>query len=50
MEEALQRSFAPESLASVSIDPSDLMSDLHATAEYRANLVRVMAKRAVQAA
>ncbi|MFY8098983.1 MAG: carbon monoxide dehydrogenase, partial [Allorhizobium sp.] len=26
-----------------------LMSDLHCTAEYRANLIRVMAKRAVQA-
>ena len=34
----------------VEIDPSDLMSDMHCTAEYRANLIRVMAKRAVQAA
>lgn len=49
MEAALLSSWAPESVANVSVDPAQLMSDLHATAEYRANLVRVMAKRAVQA-
>ena len=50
MEAALSTSWAPESVASVSVDASALMSDLHATAEYRANLVRVMAKRAVASA
>ena len=34
----------------VTIDASDLNSDIHASAEYRANLVKVMAKRAVAAA
>jgi len=33
----------------VSIDASRFNSDLHASAEYRGNLVRVMAKRAVRA-
>ena len=33
----------------VVVDPTDLMADLHSTAEYRANLVKVMAKRAVSA-
>ncbi|MCO5733624.1 xanthine dehydrogenase family protein subunit M [Rhizobium sp. SSA_523] len=47
LEEALSRSWSPESVAAVSVDSADLMSDMHATAEYRANLVRVMAKRAV---
>jgi carbon-monoxide dehydrogenase medium subunit len=48
-EAALVASFSQESLDSVSIDASDLNSDLHATAEFRAHLVRVMAKRAVNA-
>jgi carbon-monoxide dehydrogenase medium subunit len=34
----------------VKVDPSGLMSDIHADAAYRANLVSVMAKRAVKAA
>lgn len=50
MEAALSSSFAPESVAGIAVDPSMLMADMHATSEYRANLVRVMAKRAVQAA
>ncbi len=50
LEAALAGAWGAESLAGVSVDASDLMSDMHATAEYRANLVRVMAKRAVQAA
>lgn len=50
MEAALSANWSPDSLAGVSVDPSDLMSDIHASAEYRANLVKVMAKRAVAAA
>lgn len=50
LEQALSGSFAPDAVASVSIDPSGLMADLHASAEYRANLVKVMAKRAVSSA
>ncbi|WP_137129440.1 xanthine dehydrogenase family protein subunit M [Rhizobium sp. FY34] len=48
MEAALGASYLPESVAGISVDPGLLMEDMHATAEYRANLVRVMAKRAVQ--
>jgi aerobic carbon-monoxide dehydrogenase medium subunit len=50
IEAALEASWSPESPKAVSVDPADLMSDMHASAEYRANLVRVMAKRAVIAA
>ena len=34
----------------LSVSPADLNSDIHASAEYRAHLVKVMAKRAVAAA
>jgi carbon-monoxide dehydrogenase medium subunit len=47
LEAALTRSFTPEAAASVAIDASDLNGDLHGSAEYRANLVGVMAQRAV---
>ncbi|WP_105385585.1 FAD binding domain-containing protein [Neorhizobium alkalisoli] len=49
-EQALTSSWSADALANVSVDPSSLLSDLHANAEYRANLVKVMAKRAVAAA
>ncbi|TFZ02329.1 xanthine dehydrogenase family protein subunit M [Ramlibacter henchirensis] len=47
LEEALTRSFTPESAAGVRISPEGLSTDLHATAAYRANLIGVMAQRAV---
>lgn len=50
MEAALSASWSPDTLADVFVDPSGLMSDLHADAAYRANLIRVMARRAVAAA
>ncbi|MQB45256.1 xanthine dehydrogenase family protein subunit M [Rhizobium sp. ICMP 5592] len=50
MEQALAANWAPDAVANATVDSSALMSDLHATAEYRANLVKVMAKRAVAAA
>ncbi len=50
MEKALAARFAPESLANISIAPDDLSSDMHASAEYRAHLVTVMAKRALEGA
>lgn len=50
LEQALTKSFTPESAASVKIDASDLASDIHASAAYRANLVSVMAQRAVSKA
>ncbi|MSQ49224.1 MAG: xanthine dehydrogenase family protein subunit M [Betaproteobacteria bacterium] len=50
MEKALAAKFAPESVASIKVKQDGLNSDLHASAEYRAHLVTVMAKRAVEAA
>lgn len=47
LEEALGRSFTPEAAAAVKIDSSDLSSDLHGSAAYRANLISVMTQRAV---
>jgi carbon-monoxide dehydrogenase medium subunit len=50
MEAALAKSFTPDAVASISVPADDLLSDLHGSAEYRAHLVTVMAKRAVAAA
>jgi carbon-monoxide dehydrogenase medium subunit len=50
MEDALTKSFAPESLANIAVSPSGLASDIHADADYRAHLIGVMARRAVKAA
>ena len=47
LEDALGKSFTPEAAAAVKIDASGLSSDLHASAAYRANLISVMAQRAV---
>ncbi|HWP10548.1 MAG TPA: xanthine dehydrogenase family protein subunit M [Ramlibacter sp.] len=47
LEDALNRSFTPEAAAGVAIDAGDLGSDIHASAAYRANLISVMAQRAV---
>ena len=47
LEAALTKSFTPESAAGVAIDDSELNSDLHASAAYRANLISVLAQRAV---
>lgn len=47
IENALAASFSAESLDRISIDATDLISDMHADREYRANLVMVMARRAV---
>lgn len=47
MEKALAGKFAPESVADIKVPDADLNSDIHASAEYRAHLVTVMAKRAV---
>jgi aerobic carbon-monoxide dehydrogenase medium subunit len=50
MEAALKANWSPDALASQSVDAGGLMSDIHGSSEYRANLVKVMTKRAVAAA
>jgi carbon-monoxide dehydrogenase medium subunit len=50
MEKALAAKFAPESVAHIKVKPDGLNNDLHASPEYRAHLITVMAKRAVEAA
>jgi carbon-monoxide dehydrogenase medium subunit len=48
MEDALTRDFSVEALEGIRLDDGEMNSDLHATAEYRAHLCIVMAKRAVR--
>lgn len=47
-EAALSKRFEPGALANLVVSAEDLNSDLHAPAEYRANLVKVMGMRAVE--
>ena len=49
MEAALARSFTADAIKDIQIPDTDLNSDIHASAEYRAHLVNVMARRAVAA-
>ena len=49
MEAALAKSFTPDAIKDITIKDDGLNSDIHASAEYRAHLVNVMARRAVQA-
>jgi carbon-monoxide dehydrogenase medium subunit len=46
-EQALSARLAPESLEPLTLTATGLNADLHASAEYRANLVKVMARQAV---
>ena len=48
-EAALAASFAPAAIDGLSVDPGGLNGDMHGSAEYRAHLIKVMAKRAVAA-
>ncbi|MDR3496725.1 MAG: carbon monoxide dehydrogenase, partial [Ancalomicrobiaceae bacterium] len=50
IEAALTADWSPEAAGSVAVSPNGLLSDIHGTAEYRANLISVGAKRAVAAA
>ena len=49
MEAALAKSFSPDAIKDIAIPDDGLNSDIHASAEYRAHLVNVMARRAVAA-
>lgn len=50
MESALASNFSADALDGISVSAGDLNADIHASADYRAHLVTVMAKRAVAAA
>jgi aerobic carbon-monoxide dehydrogenase medium subunit len=46
-EEALKKRFAPKSLEGLTVPATGLNSDIHGSAEYRAHLIAVLARRAV---
>lgn len=46
-EQALTSNFSPDAVDGLSLDDSELNSDIHGSAAYRAHLVKVMTKRAV---
>ena len=47
MEEALAKNWSPDAVAGIATAPEGLNGDIHASSEYRAHLIGVMAKRAV---
>jgi aerobic carbon-monoxide dehydrogenase medium subunit len=49
-EEALKKRFAPKSLEGLTVPADGMSSDIHGSAEYRAHLIGVLARRAVAAA
>ncbi|MDA0663901.1 MAG: FAD binding domain-containing protein, partial [Proteobacteria bacterium] len=49
MESALGSNFTPDAIKGITVSDADLNSDIHASAEYRAHLIGVMAGRAVAA-
>jgi len=50
LEEALAESFTSDAVDGVEVSEEELMGDLHGSAAYRAQLIKVMTKRAVVAA
>jgi len=50
MEKALAAKFTPDAVANIKVKQDGLNNDLHASPEYRAHLITVMCKRAVEAA
>lgn len=50
MEAALAGNWSADALSGITVPSSGLLSDIHGDSDYRANLVKVMAKRAVLAA
>jgi carbon-monoxide dehydrogenase medium subunit len=50
IEAALKANWSPGALDNVRISADDLLTDIHGSSSYRANLIKVMAQRAVTAA
>ncbi|WP_424993241.1 FAD binding domain-containing protein [Oceaniradius stylonematis] len=50
LEQALGTNWSPDAVDAVAVSADGLMSDIHASADYRAHLIKVMAKRAVATA
>ena len=50
IEDALSGDFSAAAVDGATVPTDDLMNDMHADPEYRANLIKVMAKRAVDRA
>jgi carbon-monoxide dehydrogenase medium subunit len=50
MEQALAQDFSSQAIEAIQVDAEGLNDDLHASPEYRAHLITVMAKRAVNTA
>ncbi len=50
MEKALAGKFSADSIAGIKVSSAELNADMHASADYRAHLITVMAKRAVETA
>ncbi len=49
-EDALSSNFSGDAVDGLTVDPADMIGDLHGTPAYRAHLVKVLTKRAVAAA
>ncbi len=49
LEDALSSNFSPDAVDGVSISGDELMTDIHASADYRAHLIAEMTRRAVSA-
>lgn len=47
LEDALSSNWSSDAIDGVDVSSDSLMSDIHASAEYRANLIKVMTKRAI---
>jgi aerobic carbon-monoxide dehydrogenase medium subunit len=50
LEDALAKRFAPEACDGIAVSATTLNTDIHGSAEYRAHLIPVLARRAVQKA
>jgi aerobic carbon-monoxide dehydrogenase medium subunit len=47
MEDALARSWSADAIKGISVPASECNGDIHASSEYRAHLITVMAQRAL---